>query len=132
MYSILPKTETILCHNDLNNLNIFYTESATAANRLKFIDFEYCSYNYCAYDLANYMNESHFNYNYAEDPYYAIVEENVFKIQDINDFVEYYIAAKNIPDVDVLSQFEDEIVAAAKDDTLARSLPLKYALKYMS
>lgn len=78
LYSILPKSETKLCHNDLNNLNIFYTENTSSCNRLKFIDFEYCAYNYCAFDIANYMNESHFNYNFAEDPYYDIVKENIF------------------------------------------------------
>ncbi|KAL4450879.1 hypothetical protein ABPG74_011721 [Tetrahymena malaccensis] len=132
LYSILPKSETRLCHNDLNNLNIFYNVNTSSGNRLKFIDFEYCSYNYCAYDIANYMNESHFNYNFPEDPYYDIVKENVFKIDDINDFVEHYIAAKHIEDESVLSQFEDEIAAAANDESAARRIPLKYALKYMS
>lgn len=85
--SILPKSPTLLCHNDLNNLNIFYSQDSKATNRIKFIDFEYSAYNYCAFDMANFMNESHFNYSVSHDPYYAIVQENIFTINDIEDFV---------------------------------------------
>jgi len=101
--SILPKSETVLCHNDLNNLNVFYSEKGTASNRLKFIDFEYSAYNYYPFDIANFMNESHFNYTVTSDPYYSIVQENIFKIADIQDFVWHYIAARAISDTNILN-----------------------------
>jgi len=126
--SILPKSETVLCHNDLNNLNVFYSEKERSSNRLKFIDFEYSAYNYYPFDIANFMNESHFNYTVTSDPYYAIVQENIFKISDIEDFVQHYIAARAISDSEILNQFEDEIVANPADT----EVPLKYAIKYMT
>lgn len=74
------------------------------------------------------MNESHFNYTVTSDPYYSIVQENIFKISDIEDFVQHYIAARAISDSEILNQFEDDIVTNPADT----EVPLKYAVKYMT
>ena len=42
------------CHNDLQPLNIIYDENA---QRIHFIDFEYCGYNYQCFDIGNHFAE---------------------------------------------------------------------------
>ncbi|CAD8081041.1 unnamed protein product [Paramecium primaurelia] len=66
--------ELKFCHNDLNQLNIFSTTKKD--KEIVFIDFEYCSYNYPSYDIANFLNESAINYQYEDEPYYVLVDEN--------------------------------------------------------
>ncbi|CAD8192250.1 unnamed protein product [Paramecium octaurelia] len=66
--------ELKFCHNDLNQLNIFSTTKKD--KEIVFIDYEYCSYNYPSYDIANFLNESAINYQYEEEPFYQLVDEN--------------------------------------------------------
>ncbi|KAM3137432.1 hypothetical protein pb186bvf_010405 [Paramecium bursaria] len=66
----------VLCHNDLNQLNIFNSN-----NRPLFIDYEYCSYNYASYDIGNFLNECVINYQHPDEPYYSLVEDNLFHKQ---------------------------------------------------
>ncbi|CAD8083992.1 unnamed protein product [Paramecium sonneborni] len=66
--------ELKFCHNDLNQLNIFSTTRKD--KEIVFIDYEYCSYNYPSYDIANFLNESAINYQYEDEPYYVLVDDN--------------------------------------------------------
>ena len=51
---LLPKTEVslVLCHNDLNNLNIMETTS----KQIYLIDYDYVGFNFISFDIANMIN----------------------------------------------------------------------------
>ena len=51
---LLPKTEKslVLCHNDLNNLNIMETTSG----KVYLIDYDYVGFNFIGFDIANLIN----------------------------------------------------------------------------
>ena len=71
MSYFLPKNkETIvICHNDLNNLNIL-----VRADEVFLIDYDYVGYNFIGYDIANLINETSFDYGHPSYPGFAIIK----------------------------------------------------------
>ncbi|KAL4504469.1 hypothetical protein ABPG72_009915 [Tetrahymena utriculariae] len=79
--------QILFCHNDLlaNNVLILNND-----NSLRFIDFEYSHYNVRSFDIGNYFNESQYDYNVSEEPYFKIAKEPLTE-QDYKDFINHYV-----------------------------------------
>ena len=99
--SLIPKEETVFCHNDLlcNNILVLSKNSD-----IQLIDFEYGNYNFRGFDIGNLFAESTFDYTVPTPPYYKVNEELYPLNEDLIDFIKYYLVFNN----DIISCKEDE------------------------
>jgi len=90
LLEVVPKDKesVVFSHNDLHSANILLCNKT---DKIILIDFEYGAYNYRAYDIANLLNESMFNYDVKEYPYYTCEEQNYPTYSDMIDFIKYYL-----------------------------------------
>lgn len=102
----------MLSHNDLlaNNILVRNSNGQTA-----FIDYEYSGYNFRGYDIANYFNESLFDYEVEEPPYYH-VSPQLPSMPRIRRFIEYYVLSGKMEMKDLVKSLgnEQEIASLLK------------------
>jgi len=86
----LPKKPESVCfsHNDIHSQNILVLDNT---NKLLVIDYEYSCYNYRGYDIANLFNESMFEYQSNEHPYYYVDESKFPGDDELHEFIRYYL-----------------------------------------
>eukprot|EP00127_Corallochytrium_limacisporum_P004906 Clim_evm50s191 gene=Clim_evmTU50s191 len=95
------------CHNDLQEGNIL-VDPANPGD-VRFIDFEYSAYNYRMFDFANHFIEHAIDYNYPEYPYFKITLENFPTHDEMQSWLETYIATRRKLGVDEKMSVEGEI-----------------------
>lgn len=69
----LESSPLVFSHNDLlaNNVLLRVPDSKAI-----FIDYEYSCFNYRIFDIANYFNETEYNYDVTEPPYFGVIPSN--------------------------------------------------------
>lgn len=84
----------VFSHNDLHQGNILLTEAcknrSSLAERIVFIDFEFCSYNYRAFDIANHFCEYCFDYDTPNYPFFNASLERFPSKADQLVFLRHY------------------------------------------
>lgn len=89
------RSPNVFSHNDLHQGNILLAECSkrrsSIAERIVFIDFEYCSYNYRAYDIANHFCEWCFEYDTPDYPHFTFFEKRFPSIDRQRDFIRHYL-----------------------------------------
>lgn len=105
----------VLCHNDLNALNILVEESEffTEGNKsrslnIHFIDYEYAGWNYRGFDLANLYCEVYFNNSTKKWPYFDFdADRKCWNSKQFQNFCVYYLREymdrRQISEEDLLS-----------------------------
>ena len=76
----------VYSHNDLLANNILLEKGT---GKIWFIDFEYLQKNLITFDIGNYFNESQYDYDVKESPYFG-VEGGDVDLGIIEDFLKYY------------------------------------------
>ncbi|KAK2720236.1 choline/ethanolamine kinase-like isoform X2 [Artemia franciscana] len=91
-YLSLVGSPVVFCHNDFQEGNILYRESAkTRENQIVIIDFEYCSYNYRGFDLANHFCEWTVNNSYGKGSGFLFTPEDQASPEQKLHFLRSYI-----------------------------------------
>lgn len=92
--SLMPSTaRTVFIHGDPSELNFLYNERL---NEVRFVDYEFGGFGYVACDLAYLINETQYEYDYPEYPYWSFVPEDLPSDQQIADLVTYYGEGKEL------------------------------------
>jgi choline/ethanolamine kinase len=114
----------VFSHNDLQEGNILLPEmsSTKLADRMVFIDFEFCSYNYRGFDIGNHFCERMFDYSNPEWPHYYTYLDQYPDDKTRRAFIREYLkqwneryAANSDPELNT----EDHLLTEADYYTLA-------------
>ncbi|KRX02634.1 Protein kinase-like domain [Pseudocohnilembus persalinus] len=84
-------------HNDINQFNIFYSDTKEIGQQIQFIDFEYCSKNYAGYDIANFLNECCIDYAVDKFPFFVYREDKELNQDEIHQFTRIYLISLKYP-----------------------------------
>lgn len=87
MSNISEDSDVVLSHNDFLNGNIL----KRTKDDFVLIDFEYSTKNLRSFDIANFINESLFDYDYPEHPYFEYSGEKRGTEESFSDIVKYYL-----------------------------------------
>lgn len=80
-----------------------------------FIDYEYSCFNYPIYDIANYFNETEFDYEEKEEPFFRVIEEWPGKPERKDRFIKCYILAESLPYEEYLKKVIDQEIALSEE-----------------
>ena len=84
------ETALVFSHNDLNANNILINDKG-----LSLIDYEFAGYNKEGFDFSSYINESLYNYNVAEYPFFEFREDCLIQDQDLIFMLQQYLLLKD-------------------------------------
>jgi len=71
------------------------------------------------------MNESCIDYSVQIDPYFDIVQDNIFTSKEIEEFAKYYLFAFQVQEPDINAELESAIIEGTSkiDNLIAEHIP---------
>lgn len=108
---LVAKRELVFSHNDFHTGNLIRKTEGKVA----IIDYEYCGFNLRTYDIACLVNETPFDYEVAEPPFFHNKSERKVSKEDLKELLLVYLLFQELED----DLDEEELLSLAREPEIA-------------